>query len=37
MIPYYYLNQIDFKLIKEKQHSITVLRLLNYLKIKKLN
>ena len=31
-IPSHYLNQMDFKLIQEKQHLITLLRLLSYVK-----
>lgn len=31
-IPTHYLNQLDFKLIKEKQYLITLLRLLTYLR-----
>ena len=27
-----YLNQIDYKLLKEKQHLVTLLRLLTYVK-----
>lgn len=31
-IPFHYLNQMDFKLVKEKKHLITLLRLLNYVR-----